>query len=95
MCKNQLLLLVFCCFFDVTGAVFLLEPFYTSCGVDEFLFAGVKGMAHRADLSVDLLFCALGLERVAATAANQYFFIFRMYLLFHDQTAPKLAKAIY
>jgi hypothetical protein len=75
-------------FFEVLFAVFLLEPFYPSRGVDEFLLACIERMAHRADFSVYFFRCAARLERASTAATNHYLLVFWMYIFFH-KSAPK------
>ena len=83
------MLLVFLGLFDVTGAVLFLEPFYSPGGINEFLFAGVERMAHRAYLRVDFFRCAAGFEGIAAAAMNNHLIISWMYVLLHYRTTPK------
>ena len=87
--KRQLLILIFFVLFDIRCAVFLLEPFYPPGGIDILLLAGIKRMARRANLGVDFLHGAAGLERVAAPATNHYLMVFWMYLVLHKFNSPK------
>ena len=93
---NQLLLLVFLVLFgglfDVACAVFLLESLYSPGSIDIFLLARIKRMAHRADLCVDFLCRAAGLESVAAAATNHHLIVFWMYPFFHNCNAPEYQK---
>ena len=75
--------------FDVTLAVFLLEPLYPAGSIDKFLLARIKRMAHRAYLRMDFIYRAASLERIAATATDHYLLIFWMYIFFHKYYAPK------
>jgi len=70
--------------FDVTCAVFLLEPLYSAGRIDVFLLACIEWMAHRAYLCVDFFYRAAGLEGVAAAAMNHHLIVFWMYLFFHN-----------
>ena len=80
---RKLLFLVFWGFLEVVGAVFLLEPLDSTCGVDVLLFARVERMTNRTDFGVDFAGSAARLKSIAATAANGYFVVFRMYSFFH------------
>jgi len=64
-------------------AEFLLEPFDASGGIDEFLLAGVKRMAHRADFGMNFFGRTAGFKGIAATTANLYYLIFRMNIFLH------------
>lgn len=89
ICKQKNLLFFFRCFFvllrlvHIALTVFLLEAFDSACRIDEFMFAGIERMAHRAYFSVDFLYGAAGLEGISAAAFDLYDLIFRMYVLFH------------
>jgi len=78
--------------FDITCAVFLLEPFYSPSRIDVFLFACIERMAHRADFCVDFFYRAASLEGIAAAAMNHYLFVFWMYLFFHSFGSQKYPK---
>ena len=95
---NQLLLLVFLVLFgglfDVACAVFLLESLYSPGSIDIFLLARIKRMAHRADLCVDFLCRAAGLESVAAAATNHHLIVFWMYPFFHNYNPLKYLKTM-
>jgi hypothetical protein len=80
--------------FNIIFAVFLLESFYSAGRIDKFLLARVERMAHRAYLSMDFIRRASRLESIAATATNNYLFIFWMYLLFHIFNAPKYLNQV-
>ena len=75
--------------FDITLAVLLLEAFDSPGGIDKFLLARVKRMAHRADFRVDFLGRAARLEGITATAMNHDLFILWMNIFFHSYQAPK------
>lgn len=81
-------------FLKVICAVFLLESFYPACGIDIFLFAGIEGVAHRADFCVYFLGGAVGFESIAAAAAHHHFVIFRMYVFFHNIRFPATKLSI-
>jgi len=83
-------MLVFFGFFEVISAVFLLESFYSACGIDIFLLARVEWMAHGADFGVDFFCCAAGLEGIPAAAVNYNLIVFWMYPFFHNNSAPKI-----
>ena len=96
--RKQLLLLVFFVLvwlfvgrgrLDVTLAVLLLESLYSAGCIDIFLLACIERMAHRAYFCMDFFCRAVSLECTAATATNHYFFIFWVYLFFHNYKAPK------
>ena len=55
----------------------------TSGGVNQFLFAGVKRMACRADLGADLFFCGACQECITAQALNGNFGIIWVDTFFH------------
>ncbi len=76
--------MVFFRLLEVACAVFLLEPFYSTGGIDVFLLARVERMAHRAYLCVDLFCCAVGLEGVATAAVDHHVIVFWMYIFFHN-----------
>jgi hypothetical protein len=63
--------------------VFFLEPFDAAGGVDQFLLAGEKRVAGRADFQADLFPGGTGLEPVSAGAADGYLVILRMNLALH------------
>jgi len=73
---------------EVIFAVFFLESFYSACGIDEFLFAGIEGVAHRADFCMYFLGGTAGLEGIAAATADYHLMIFRMYAFFHNIRFP-------
>ena len=81
--SEQLLFFVFGGFCQVVSAIFLLETFDSSCGIDIFLLTGIERVAHRAYLGVDLLGCTASLEGIATAATHLYGMIFRMYAFFH------------
>ena len=96
--RKQLLLLVFFVLvwlfagwgrLDVTLAVLLLESLYSAGCIDIFLLACIERMAHRAYFCMDFFCRAVSLECTATTATNHYFFIFWVYLFFHNYKAPK------
>ena len=70
----------------VLDIVFLLEPFDPPCGIDEFLFSCVEGMAVRTDLYRDILSCRACFNHAATNAGNRRFFISRMYVFLHNLT---------
>ena len=51
-------------------------------------------MTGRADFCVYLLGGAVGLEGIAAAAANHYLVIFRMYIFFHSDYSKNFKKTI-
>ena len=65
--------------------VFLVEFLDTSCGIHNFLCAGIKRMAFRADFNVHRGFgdCRLGLEAVATAAGDGDFSVSWMNVVFH------------
>ena len=75
--------------FDVTLAVFSLESFYPAGCIDKFLLSRIERMAHRAYLCMDFICRAAGLKCIAATATNNYLFVFWMYIFFHIYDTPK------
>jgi hypothetical protein len=64
-------------------SVLALEALDTPCGVDQALLAGVKGMAVRADLDVQLFDGRASLKGVAARAGHYAAVIFGMNFSFH------------
>lgn len=66
-------------------AVFLTELIDTTCGVHNFLCAGVERMAFRTYFDVQNRFAdhRLGLKAIAATAGNSDFLVIWVYVLFH------------
>ena len=81
-------------FFEVIFTVFLLESLYAPCGIDEFPLPGIKRMAHRANLSVNFLNCAAGLEGITTAAVNYGLFVFGMYIFFHTYYSSKSKNLI-
>ena len=61
----------------------LFEFFYTTCGINEFLFACEKRMAGRADLHPDLRHNRTHLNFIATGTYSFYVVIFRMYIFLH------------
>jgi hypothetical protein len=70
--------------FEVILAEFLLEPFDTTGGIDKFLLAGVERMAHGTNFGVNVFGRTAGLKGIAATTADLYDLINRMYIFFHS-----------
>lgn len=66
-------------------AEFLVEFVHTAGGVDDFLLAGVEGVALGANLDSEVFFShrRFGNEFVAARAGNVYVVIFWVNALFH------------
>ena len=71
-------------FFEVVGAVFLLETLDPAGGIDVLLLACVERMAGRADFRVDFACGAAGFKGISAAAVNHDFVIFRMYVFLHN-----------
>ena len=82
----QLFLLFFLGFFEVPFAVLLLEAFDSTCGIDEFLLAGVKRMTHRADFRMYFACGAASLKGISAAAMYDHLIVFWMYVFFHGKT---------
>ena len=55
----------------------------TSCGVNQFLLAGVKRVAGGTDLGVDLFSCGACLECITAQTLDGNLGIFRVNAFFH------------
>jgi hypothetical protein len=75
--KSELFLLIF--FF----CILFLKPFYSSSGIQKFLFPGEKRMTVRADFYMDILFCALRLKRRSAGAFYHRVKNLGVHLFFH------------
>ena len=67
-------------------AVTLLELINTSAAVNEFLAAGVEGVALGADFNLELALYGTGLEGLTASAADDAFAVRGMDILFHRAT---------
>ena len=65
----------------------LLEFIHATCGIDEFLCAGVKRMAGIADADDHGRFDRASLDDIATGAANFRLQIFRMSINFHNKEA--------
>jgi hypothetical protein len=65
----------------------LLELVHAACRINEFLRAGVEGMADVANTEENDWFGGTGLDDVAAGATNFRVHIFRMYISFHNKGA--------
>lgn len=63
--------------------VFAFETVYTAACINEFLFSCEERMAVGADLHFQRLFHGTGFKFVAACAANCYYVVLRMNVLFH------------
>ena len=63
----------------------LLEFVHATGGIDEFLRAGVEGMAGVANADQKSRFGGAGLDDVAASATNFRVHIFRMYVNSHNK----------
>jgi len=72
--------------------VFLLESFDAACGVDEFLFAGVEGVAASADFDFDVLERRAGFEGVSAGAADFCEVVLGMDFFFHGDLYDSKGK---
>ena len=66
--------------------VTLLELINTSAAVNEFLAAGVEGVALGADLDGDVLLRGAGLIHGAAGAADRGRLVIRMETVFHSHS---------
>ena len=65
-------------------AIALVEAIDASRGIDQLLLSGKERMASRANFHVEVaLFGRAGLERLAASAANGDFYVFRVNSWFH------------
>lgn len=66
--------------------IFAAEFVYTAGRVEQFLFAGIEGMALRTDFNVHvlLLISRTGLEGVPAAAGHGDLFVGRVYFRFHN-----------
>src|SRR5260370_32508411 len=64
-------------------AVLAVEPLNAARGIDEALGAGVKGMAFRANLDVQLFQSRAGFKGVAACASHDAAAVFGMDSRFH------------
>jgi hypothetical protein len=71
---------------DPLKVVFVLELFYAATAVDEFLLAGIEGMAGRADIESDLFLHGLCFPRIAAGTSHLRVFVFGMYSFFHHSS---------
>ena len=67
--------------------VFLVEFVDTTPCLCSLLLTGVKGMALRADLHMDILLGGTCHKSIAAVAGNGSLIIIRMYTLSHDFTS--------
>ncbi len=65
-------------------AVTLLELINTSAAVNEFLAAGVEGVALGADFNLELALYGTALEGFTACATDDAFAVGRMDVLFHN-----------
>jgi hypothetical protein len=63
--------------------IFLLKPFNSSSGIQEFLFSGKKRMAVGADFYMDLLFRTLRLEGRSTSALDHRVKNLRVYIFLH------------
>ena len=70
-----------------SGGKLVLELLDPACRIDELQFARVEGVAHVADIDLQLLARAPRDKLVAAAARNLGFVIFGMDAVFHDRTA--------
>lgn len=61
----------------------LLEAFYASGRIDDFLLAGVDRVAGAADFDIDLLEGRFGHESVPTDAFYGTFFVIRVDIFFH------------
>ena len=66
-------------------AVTLLELINTSAAVNEFLAAGVEGVALGAHLNTDLRFRGTGVDDLTAGAGDGGLLVVGMYILLHLQ----------
>ena len=64
-------------------AVLLVELVHASAGVNQFLLAGIEGVALGADFNRDVLFGGASLNDIAAGAADSGRLVFGMNTLFH------------
>ena len=62
----------------------LVEAFYTTAGVNQFLSAGKEGVAAGADVNTEIFFGRAGLNHVTASTFNGGRFVIRMNSLFHS-----------
>jgi len=62
----------------------LVEAFYTTAGVNQFLSAGKEGVAAGADVNTDIFFGGAGFNNVTASTFNGGRFVIRMNPLFHS-----------
>src|SRR5215469_5071439 len=67
--------------------VFSLESFDTTGGVHQFLLAGEKGMAFRADFEVNLRLGRACLEGFATGALHDRIDVIRMDICFHQASS--------
>jgi hypothetical protein len=74
----------------VGTAELLAKPFDPTGGIDELLLTGEEGMAHVADIDVDLGQGAAGDKRIAAGTVCRTGLIPGMNLGFHDKLLPCL-----
>lgn len=70
--------------------VTLLEPFHTSGGIDQLVFAGKEGVAFGANGDRDILDRRGGLNDVAAGAGDLHVMILGMNLLSHRGGASNM-----
>jgi hypothetical protein len=76
-------------------AVTLAELIDLTGGVDDFLLAGIKRMAVRADFHMQILAdSGAGFESVAAAADHVDFSILRMDVRFHVLSLPNACKKV-
>jgi hypothetical protein len=67
----------------VLNAVFLSELFYSSGGVDKFLFAGKERVAIGANFHMDIAHRRTGFDHVTTGASDRRRLIFRMDTCLH------------
>src|SRR5262249_17292260 len=70
-----------------SGAVFAVEAFDPTRGIDELLLPREEGMARRADVDVDALLRGAGLDDIAAGADDAARVVARMNAFLHGERA--------
>lgn len=70
------------------AAVSFAEFVDPTCGIDNFLLAGVERVARRANIEMELLFGMrrAGLKRITATASHRDVVVVGMYVGFHGSS---------
>jgi hypothetical protein len=94
ICETQIDMPRLGSFFGFFLAVFSVESFDTAGRIDQFLLAGEKRVAFRADFKVDLRLRRSRLESFAAGALHECVDVVGMYVCFHRASSnARMARA--